>query len=106
LKYDLRNINTCWNLGVSPPITRCLDAFLCVASSSRVERVEVAVANLFPFTLMQLIRYDHRLLFPSIQPVGSDLKTVTGWIRALLKVYSGSLTIKILQNTHLQLSKR
>jgi hypothetical protein len=41
-----------------------------------------------------------------IQPVGSGLKTVTGWIRARLKVYSRSLMIKSLQSTHLQLSKR
>jgi NAD-dependent SIR2 family protein deacetylase len=34
--------------------------------NSWVERVEVAAANLFPFSPVQLIRYDHRLLFPLI----------------------------------------
>jgi hypothetical protein len=31
-----------------------------------VERVDVAAANLFPFSPMQLIRYDHLRLFPSV----------------------------------------
>jgi hypothetical protein len=67
-------------LGFSPPITRCLDAFLCVASSSWVERVEVAAAKLFHFSPVQLIRYDHRLLFPSF----AEVKRQAGRILTIL----------------------